>query len=41
VLHIDSSREGPGEIADEPLESRWLLPRIRAKDFEELFGLCP
>jgi len=39
VLDVDSSREGPGEIADELLEPRRLVPGIRSKDFEEFFGL--
>ena len=38
VLEVDSSREGAREVAHELFESGRLLPGIRPKDFEELFG---
>ena len=39
MLDVDSSREGAREVAHELFESGWLLPGIRPKDFEKLFGL--
>ena len=39
VLHIDSSRVSSREVAHEFLESRRLLPWVRSKDSEKLFGL--